>query len=202
MADTAEVNTQNEFDTLHEMANQLDEQAKALKQKSAELRKAAKALQKQLKSAQTKKKRVKDPNAPKRQPAGFAKPTPLSAELCEFLNIDSSTLVARTDVTRKITEYIKQHNLQNPDNKREIILDAPLKKLLNPPADVTVTFFTLQTYLKNHFPKSDAKSTTDTPVAPKPEPAVTSKPAANTVADKKKLAVKKKLEGGRSRVAA
>ena len=201
MADQAEVNTPNEFDTLFEMAAALDEEAKVLRNRASELRKTAKVLQKQLKTAQSKgKKKVKDPNAPKRQPAGFAKPTLLSPELYDFLKIDSSTLVARTDVTKKITEYIRENNLQNPDNRREIVLDAPLRKLLNPPADVTVTFFTLQTYLKNHFPKStETKSEEPVAAAPAPTPAkVVAKPGL----EKKKLAVKKKLENpGRSRVA-
>ena len=200
MADTAET-TPTEIDTLFELLNKVDEDMKSLKATQAELRRVAKVVQKQLKVAQSKKKKkVKDPNAPKRAPAGFAKPTPLSGELCNFLGVDESTLIARTDVTRKITEYIKANNLQNPDNKREIVLDAPLRKLLNPPADVTVTFFTLQTYLKNHFPstKNTDSVSTDTVTAPsKPTPASTSKP---TNTDKKKLAVKKKLEGSRNRV--
>lgn len=205
MADQAEVNTPTEFDALMEMANSLDEQAKALRLRAAELRKSAKSLQKRLKIAESKgKKRVKDPNAPKRQPAGFAKPTNLSPELCKFLDIDSSTLVARTDVTKKITEYIKQHNLQNPNNRREIMLDEPLRALLNPPKDVVVTFFTLQTYLKNHFPSSkgsDDKSSANEESSSQstPTPKVSSKPNV----EKKKLAVKKKLENSsRTRIAA
>lgn len=211
MADQSELNAPTEFDTLNEMAASLDEQAKALRQKASDLRKAAKALQKQLKTAQskTKKKRVRDPNAPKRQPAGFAKPTMLSPELCKFLDVDENTLVARTDVTKKITEYIKEHNLQNPSNKREIIMDAKLKSLLNPPADVVVTFFTLQTYLKVHFPSNkgnqeDTKSEASASVSvssstPAPAPKVTAKPAS--ASEKKKLAVKKKLENPGRRVA-
>ena len=37
--------------------------------------------------------------------------------------------VARTDVTSFISKYIKDHNLQNPEMKREIIPDAALKKV-------------------------------------------------------------------------
>ena len=203
MADTADT-TPTEIETLFELLNKVDEDMKSLKATQAELRKVAKVVQKQLKAAQSKKKKkVKDPNAPKRPPAGFAKPTPLSGELCKFLGVDESTLIARTDVTRKITEYIKANNLQNPENKREIVLDAPLRKLLNPPADVTVTFFTLQTYLKNHFPSTKSVDTAsiDTVTTPsKPTPATTAKPA--TTNEKKKHAVKKKLEGGRARVSA
>ena len=199
MAEQSEVNvhTPTDFDTLLEMANNFDEQAKTLRNKASELRKVAKSLQKQLKTAQSKsrKKKERDPNAPKRQPAGFAKPTNLSPELCKFLDLPEDTLVARTDVTRQITEYIKKNELQNPSNKREIVMDEPLKALLNPPEGVTVTFFTLQTYLKVHFPgtkgapdvKPEPKATTETKVTPKPQ----------SVSEKKKLQVKKKLEGGR-----
>ena len=208
MADQAEVNTPTEFDTLLDMANTFEEQAKVLRAKASELRKTAKSLQKQLKVAKTKgKKRVKDPNAPKRQPAGFAKPTNLSPELCKFLDIDPSTLVARTDVTKKITEYIKQHNLQNPSNRREIVLDDALRSLLNPPKDVVVTFFTLQTYLKNHFPSSKGEAKVAEPQVETPtqstSSSVSSKVSSKPGLEKKKLAVKKKLENsGRTKIAA
>jgi len=34
---------------------------------------------------------------------------------------------ARTEVTKKLWEYIKANNLQNPEKKNEIIADAKLK---------------------------------------------------------------------------
>ena len=218
MTDVVEmINTHSEYDTLMSIASTLDEKAKALRIESANIRKAAKSLQKQLKLAQSskgRKKKVRDPNAPKRQPAGFAKPTVLSPELCKFLDIDQSTLVARTDVTKKITEYIKEHNLQNPENRREILLDSALKNLLQPPDGVVVNFFTLQTYLKVHFPSNkqniaDAAvadavvavpETVSEPVQVKP---VQSKSATSDELAKKKLAVKKKLSNpGRSKIVA
>jgi len=33
----------------------------------------------------------------------------------------------RTEVTKKVWEYIKKHNLQNPENKRNIDADDKLK---------------------------------------------------------------------------
>ena len=136
MADVAEVvNVNSEYETLMAIASELDEKAKALRLESANIRKAAKAFQKQLKTAQAskgKKKKVRDPNAPKRQPAGFAKPTVLSPELCKFLDIDESTLVARTDVTKKITEYIKDHNLQTPITREKFFLMHHLRSCSTP----------------------------------------------------------------------
>ena len=61
------------------------------------------------------------------------------------------TEIARTDVTKMLTAYIKQNNLQNPDDKRAINMDEKLGGLLKPPPGVVVTFFTLQTYMKPHY---------------------------------------------------
>lgn len=90
----------------------------------------------------------------KRQPSGFAKPTNLSKELCSFLNVDENTQLARTDVTKKITTYVKEHNLQNPKNKKEIKPDSKLGALLKVPKEEVLTYFNLQKYLKHHFQKA------------------------------------------------
>ena len=89
-----------------------------------ELRKVLKSYQKKT----FKKTRKVDPN---RQPTGFAKPSLISEELCKFLNKPSGTKMARTDVTKEVNKYIKEHNLQNPANKKEIKADTTLTKLLN-----------------------------------------------------------------------
>lgn len=91
---------------------------------------------------------------PKRAPSGFAKPTRLSPELCVFLGIDPSTEMARTAVTKQITTYVKEHNLQNQDNKKIILPDDALGKLLNVPAGETLTYFNLQKFMKVHFKKA------------------------------------------------
>lgn len=84
-----------------------------------------------------------------RKPSGFAKPAYLSPELCLFLNVDIGTELARTDVTKKLLSYVKDHNLQNPENKRVILLDDALNKLLKP--DCEVTYFNIQRLLKGHY---------------------------------------------------
>jgi chromatin remodeling complex protein RSC6 len=94
----------------------------------------------------------------KRTPSGFAKPALISDELCSFLGKPSGTEMARTEVTKHITSYIKENNLQNAANKREIAPDAALKTLLNIGKDDTLTFFNLQKYMKVHFPKAATAS--------------------------------------------
>ena len=95
----------------------------------------------------------KDPNAPKRAPSGFAKPTLMSNELCAFLGEAPGTEMARTEVTKYLTTYIKQNNLQNQANKRIILPDDKLTALLNVTDTDEVTYFNLQKYMKVHFPK-------------------------------------------------
>lgn len=96
-----------------------------------------------------------DPNKPKKKPSGFAKPTGISSELETFLGVESGTMLARTDVTKRITTYIKEHNLQNPENRREIRPDAKLGTILILPEDKSpVTYFNLQRCIKTHFHKA------------------------------------------------
>jgi len=95
--------------------------------------------------------KIKKKSDKKRSPSGFAKPSPITNELCEFLGIENNTELARTEVTSKVIAYVKEENLQNPENKKQIILNAKLNKLLQPGEEDIVTFFNLQTYLKKHF---------------------------------------------------
>ena len=97
-------------------------------------------------------KRVVDPNKP---PSGFAKPGPVSDELRAFLKLDKDTLIARTEVTKKITEYCKLHKLQKEEDKRTINVDPALKKLLRLKKNDELTFFNLQKYMKIHYPNKE-----------------------------------------------
>jgi len=114
-----------------------------------ELRKVLKSYQKKT----SKKTRKHDPNRP---PTGFAKPSLISEELCKFLNKPSGTKMARTEVTQEVNKYIKAHNLQNPANKKEIKADTTLTNLLNLKKGDDLNYFSLQKYLKDHFPKTDS----------------------------------------------
>ena len=100
----------------------------------------------------------KDKNERKRQkqnkkPSGFALPTKISDELCLFMNKEVNTMVARTDVTRFIIDYIKSNDLQNPENKKIIIPDDKLKCLLHLEETDVLSFFNLQKYMNCHFHK-------------------------------------------------
>ncbi len=46
--------------------------------------------------------------------------------------------MARGQVVKKLWEYIKKNNLQNPANKRNILADGPLKTLFGGKGEVTM----------------------------------------------------------------
>lgn len=93
-------------------------------------------------------------NKGSRAPSGFVKPTKISKDLAKFLGKSEDTLMSRTDVTKLITAYVKEHKLQDSENGRRIKPDAKLKSLLNVKANDEVTYFNLQSYMKSHFIKA------------------------------------------------
>ena len=138
-----------------------------LKREVQELKKMQRDHELALKEAskRSRKKRVRDENST-RKPSGFASPVVVSDELYSFLEsfgVKKGDPIARTDVTRYVTTYIKDKDLQNPENRREIVPDTVLDRLFGPamehkdPNDATsplvYTYLKLQRYLSQHFPK-------------------------------------------------
>ena len=143
----------DEFAELTKMADSFIAMARSFKQEVQKLEKRVHKEHKALaKKARGKRRRQADPNAP---PSGFAKPGPVSDELRKFLKLGKDELIARTEVTKAINAYCKSHDLQNSSDKRKILADAPLRKLLKLNKSDELTFFNLQTYLKVHFPNKE-----------------------------------------------
>ncbi len=67
------------------------------------------------------------------------------------MNKNEDELVARTDVTKYLIDYIKKENLQNKDNKKQIIPDVKLKKLLVIKDNDELTYFNIQKFMNKHF---------------------------------------------------
>ena len=89
-----------------------------------------------------------------RSPSGFVKPTKISDELASFLGKDKGSEMARTEVTREINAYIREHKLQDKDNGRVIKADKKLSSLLKLKTSDELTYFNLQKYMSPHFAKS------------------------------------------------
>jgi chromatin remodeling complex protein RSC6 len=90
--------------------------------------------------------------------SGFLKPVSISTDMAKFTGWDPKELRSRVEVTKYICDYIKEHNLQDPEDRRQIKPDEKLGKLLGyKDSDKTqpLRYYSLQTHLKQHFPKTD-----------------------------------------------
>lgn len=102
------------------------------------------------------KKEMKAQNKPKkeRKPCGFALPSNVSDEMCDFMGRENGTKISRIEITQFINEYIKKTGLEKSDNKQIIIPDEKLWKILGDDAkDKKLTHFTIQKFINRHFIK-------------------------------------------------
>lgn len=98
----------------------------------------------------------KSKNKGNRKPSGFAKPSKISKELCDFMGKEDGAEVARTEVTQFVISYIKQNKLAESKNIKP---DKKLSTLLGVENDnENVTYFNIQKYMNRHFPKSKANT--------------------------------------------
>ena len=86
------------------------------------------------------------------QNSGLLKPVVISAEMAAFAKWDPIELHSRVEVTKCICMYVKENNLQKPENKRIILLNSDLKKLLRHEGD-EITYPHIQKYIGIHFVK-------------------------------------------------
>ncbi len=77
--------------------------------------------------------------------SAFAKPLKPSKELSAVVGHDP---LPRTEVVKKVWEYIKKHDLQNAQNKREIVADDNLKAVFGRDK---VTMFEMNKILAGHL---------------------------------------------------
>jgi chromatin remodeling complex protein RSC6 len=112
-----------------------------------------KDVKKELKNINRDKKKEKPKT--KRAPSGFAKPTKVTKELCEFMNKPEGSEIARTEVTKALVNYIKENNLieLGEDSKNKIVPDEKLKSLLgiHDKELNDLTYFNIQKYMNKHF---------------------------------------------------
>jgi upstream activation factor subunit UAF30 len=161
--ETASVGSAEPVHSLHDMFTNLNKAFQDLNSQVSLLKGEFRQIEKQV----TREMRTLDKmnarrnkNKGNRAPSGFVKPTKISNDLAAFLGKEAGTLMARTDVTKQITAYIRANDLQDKTNGRLILADDKLKKLLNyDEKKVTdpkqqLSYFNLQRFLSCHFEKS------------------------------------------------
>ena len=114
----------------------------------------SRSFAKELRAAQ-KSSRRKNSNAGNSKPIGFTKPTVISDELALFIGVEAGQEISRVEVCKRLYAYIKEKSLQDPTNGRFIVPDAALTKLLRiKSAEQRLSYFNLQAFLGDHFPKT------------------------------------------------
>ncbi len=115
------------------------------------LEKELKALRKDVRKIRQ---HLEDPTGEKQaaraQNNGFNKPLDVTPELRKFLSLAADEKISRSQVTRRINEYVEQKGLKAGQN---ISLDATLKELLKVPEGTQVTFLNIQKYINPHYVK-------------------------------------------------
>ena len=76
---------------------------------------------------------------------GLARPVQPSDDLSPITGKDP---LPRSEVVSKVWDYIRKNNLQNPENKREILADDTLKKVFGKDK---ATMFEMNKHLSNHL---------------------------------------------------
>lgn len=89
--------------------------------------------------------------------SGFMKPVAISDELQQFFGGEKSMTepITRVYITQKLCNYIKQMDLQNPEDKRTIIPDEKLKRLFQIGDDEKekLTYYSIQQRIQRHIYK-------------------------------------------------
>jgi chromatin remodeling complex protein RSC6 len=75
---------------------------------------------------------------------GIAKPVTPSPELAAIVGKDP---LPRSEIVSKMWDHIKKNNLQNPENKREILADDKLEKVFG---TKKVTMFEMNKHISKH----------------------------------------------------
>jgi chromatin remodeling complex protein RSC6 len=75
---------------------------------------------------------------------GIAKPVTPSPELAAIVG---KADLPRSEVVSKMWDYIKKNNLQNPENKREILADDKLEKIFG---GKKATMFEMNKHIAKH----------------------------------------------------
>lgn len=82
----------------------------------------------------------------KKANAAFMKPVQPDVQLAAIVG---SKPIPRTEVTKKVWEYIKKNNLQNPKKKTEIVADDALKVIFG--GKKSVTMFEMTKLISGHL---------------------------------------------------
>jgi len=131
---------------------------------------------------------IEDPTGEKQEARaknnGFNKPLGVSEKLRAFLGLAVDEKISRSQVTRKVNEYVEAKGLKAGQN---ISLDATLQDILQVPEGVQVTFLNIQKYINPHYIKEEKPPTEKKPRAKKAETPAAADGATTEAPKEKKM---------------
>jgi chromatin remodeling complex protein RSC6 len=107
-------------------------------------------IQNKLHAKETKQLRKKSKNSDgksQRTKSGFNKPTKVPLAFCNYLSLDPNIELPRTNVTALLYKHIKDKNMLNPEDHRDIFADKDLRTLLMMKDDEDLKFQNFQHYV-------------------------------------------------------
>ena len=141
---------------LNELKKDNDILQKIIKDNKLKYKKIELLYKKELKEFNKKNSKTRKNNS-----TGFTKLKKVPPPLVKLLNIKKGELVSRTDITKKIWEYIKINNLYYEKDKRvlrvnkELInvfkIDISVNSNINPKNKDAFTFYTIQNYISQCY---------------------------------------------------
>lgn len=152
MGDSEKEKITDSFNAIIDNLSLLKLQISSIQQKirciEKQINKELKSIEKQNKCIEDKKLKISE-----KKPSGFAKPIPVTKELCEFMNKPNGSDIARTEVTKALISYIEINNLKDQSKKTNIIPDDKLQNLLGISKEEIpeLNFFNIQKYMNRHF---------------------------------------------------
>lgn len=101
---------------------------------------------------QRQKKRRKRVDGEASKGTGLHKLLQLSPELSQFLGVDQ---LERTQIVKRVWQYIREHSLQDPNDGRNILCDEKMEPIFGK----SVTIFTMHKAISKHVHGIDANET-------------------------------------------
>lgn len=86
--------------------------------------------------------------APAKKLTGLQKPLKLSAELCKLLKLSKGEEMSRPQVVKHLWAYLKEHKLQDPENKQWFTPDKAMEGIFG---KEKIKAFGMTKYLKGHI---------------------------------------------------
>lgn len=157
-----EIETSNEIKNAEETSSKeiFAEKEKLLQERTAidrKLKALDKKLERQVKFElkEASKRKNRKSSTDKRGPSGFRANQSVPIEFTEQpWGADADAELPGTTLTKMVYDYVKEHKLQDPDDKRRIFPDDNIKKLFHLRDGDELHFNNFQTYMKRLYDRS------------------------------------------------